>query len=200
MPYAVQEYGSPGLPASAPLHEYVNKHYSNNYFLKDGGREEPSIPINYYTGNEETFKLPATNDEETKLGDYYQEKAAGAAVSHSYENTGYLKQIGTAQAFNLQLKTEDKKEKIENLFIHGKYHVVKADGNVYKYHPRYKYAYSVNDKKTGDVKHQNEERDGDVVKGEYSLVEPDGNVRTVKYTADWKTGFHAQVINSKKIV
>ncbi|KAI8429058.1 hypothetical protein MSG28_007627 [Choristoneura fumiferana] len=29
-----------------------------------------------------------------------------------------------------------------------------------------------------------EARDGDVVKGMYTLVEPDGNVRTVHYTAD----------------
>lgn len=64
-------------------------------------------------------------------------------------------------------------------------------------HPRYAFEYGVNDPNTGDVKHQKEERDGDVVKGEYSLVEPDGNVRTVKYYADWETGFHAEVTNSR---
>ncbi|XP_075160852.1 cuticular protein 76Bd [Haematobia irritans] len=64
-------------------------------------------------------------------------------------------------------------------------------------HPRYAFEYGVNDPTTGDIKHQREERDGDVVRGEYSLVEPDGNVRTVKYYADWETGFHAEVINSR---
>ncbi|XP_037818901.1 LOW QUALITY PROTEIN: uncharacterized protein LOC119608520 [Lucilia sericata] len=67
-------------------------------------------------------------------------------------------------------------------------------------HPRYAFEYGVNDPTTGDIKHQREERDGDVVRGEYSLVEPDGNVRTVKYYADWETGFHAQVINSRDAV
>ncbi|XP_017477231.1 PREDICTED: endochitinase A [Rhagoletis zephyria] len=67
----------------------------------------------------------------------------------------------------------------------------------YSDHARYAFEYGVNDPYTGDIKHQKEERDGDVVKGEYSLVEPDGNVRTVKYYADWETGFHAQVINSR---
>lgn len=62
----------------------------------------------------------------------------------------------------------------------------------------YKYEYSVNDEKTHDIKKHEEERKGDVVKGQYSLLEPDGNVRTVKYYADWKNGFHAQVLNSKK--
>lgn len=32
-----------------------------------------------------------------------------------------------------------------------------------------------------------------MVKGQYSLVEPDGSVRIVDYYADWDTGFHATV-------
>ncbi|XP_059052434.1 uncharacterized protein LOC131847014 [Achroia grisella] len=67
----------------------------------------------------------------------------------------------------------------------------------YDAHPRYAYEYSVNDPHTGDIKQQREERDGEVVKGQYSLVEPDGSVRTVDYVADWETGFHADVRNSK---
>lgn len=43
------------------------------------------------------------------------------------------------------------------------------------------------------MKNQHEERDGDVVKGEYSLVQPDGITRTVHYTADHHNGFQAQV-------
>jgi hypothetical protein len=42
----------------------------------------------------------------------------------------------------------------------------------------------VTDHHTGDIKHQSETRDGGVVKGQYSLVEPDGSIRTVDYTAD----------------
>ncbi|KAJ2939686.1 hypothetical protein O0L34_g14405 [Tuta absoluta] len=67
----------------------------------------------------------------------------------------------------------------------------------YDAHPRYAYEYAVNDPHTGDIKQQKEERDGEVVKGQYSLVEPDGSVRTVNYHADWETGFHADVRNSK---
>ncbi|XP_028169661.1 chorion protein S36-like [Ostrinia furnacalis] len=68
----------------------------------------------------------------------------------------------------------------------------------YDAHPRYAFEYGVNDSHTGDIKQQKEERDGEVVKGQYSLVEPDGSVRTVDYVADWKTGFHADVRNSKQ--
>jgi len=51
----------------------------------------------------------------------------------------------------------------------------------------------VSDPHTGDVKKQWEAREGGVVKGLYSLVEPDGSLRTVHYTADPKSGFHATV-------
>ncbi|KAJ8732896.1 hypothetical protein PYW07_015495 [Mythimna separata] len=60
-------------------------------------------------------------------------------------------------------------------------------------HPRYQFNYGVADGHTGDQKSQWEARDGDVVKGQYSLVEPDGTVRTVNYSADDHNGFNAVV-------
>ncbi|BET00549.1 Cuticle protein [Nesidiocoris tenuis] len=60
-------------------------------------------------------------------------------------------------------------------------------------HPQYSYSYSVSDALTGDNKEQHESRDGDVVQGSYSLVEPDGSRRTVDYTADPVNGFNAVV-------
>ncbi|CAB3229022.1 unnamed protein product [Arctia plantaginis] len=59
--------------------------------------------------------------------------------------------------------------------------------------PRYAFNYAVRDPYTGDNKAQWEKRDGDVVKGAYSLVEPDGNLRVVEYWADDKSGFNAVV-------
>ncbi|XP_062543961.1 cuticle protein 7-like [Armigeres subalbatus] len=66
----------------------------------------------------------------------------------------------------------------------------------YYSHPQYSFNYGVHDGLTGDVKSQVESRDGDVVKGQYSLVEPDGSVRTVDYTADDVNGFNAVVSKS----
>ncbi|PSN37946.1 hypothetical protein C0J52_10424 [Blattella germanica] len=63
-------------------------------------------------------------------------------------------------------------------------------------HPKYEFKYGVKDEHTGDIKEQSEQRDGDVVKGQYSLVEPDGTTRTVKYTSDKHNGFNAEVIKS----
>ncbi|XP_021189006.3 uncharacterized protein LOC110375277 [Helicoverpa armigera] len=67
----------------------------------------------------------------------------------------------------------------------------------YKYepytYPKYEFEYSVSDKKTGDHKHHHETRDGDRVRGEYSLVESDGSLRKVQYQADDHNGFNAVV-------
>ncbi|XP_018323177.1 adult-specific cuticular protein ACP-20-like [Agrilus planipennis] len=57
----------------------------------------------------------------------------------------------------------------------------------------YKFEYGVHDPKTGDKKFHTENRDGHVVKGSYSLDEPDGTKRIVEYTADKKNGFQAVV-------
>ncbi|XP_030747918.1 cuticle protein 7-like [Sitophilus oryzae] len=66
----------------------------------------------------------------------------------------------------------------------------------YAAYPKYEFKYGVADGHTGDQKTQSEVRDGDVVKGQYSLVEADGTVRTVTYTADDHTGFNAVVTRS----
>ncbi|XP_063922403.1 cuticle protein 19-like [Zophobas morio] len=72
--------------------------------------------------------------------------------------------------------------------------VVKAAPSVdYVAYPKYQFNYGVQDGHTGDQKTQSEIRDGDVVKGSYSLVEPDGTIRTVTYTADDHNGFNAVV-------
>lgn len=59
--------------------------------------------------------------------------------------------------------------------------------------PQYHYSYGVSDKKTGDSKHAEESLVNGVVHGSYSLAEPDGTIRTVKYTADKIHGFNAVV-------
>lgn len=63
----------------------------------------------------------------------------------------------------------------------------------YDSRPQYTFAYDVRDSLTGDDKRQEEKRDGDLVKGQYSLVEPDGTRRIVDYTADDASGFNAIV-------
>ncbi|KAJ8667013.1 hypothetical protein QAD02_008675 [Eretmocerus hayati] len=66
----------------------------------------------------------------------------------------------------------------------------------YVAHPKYDFAYGVEDHHTGDFHGQKEHRDGKYVTGEYTIKEPGGNIRTVKYHADPHGGFFAHVHNS----
>ncbi|EAT43807.1 AAEL004765-PA [Aedes aegypti] len=67
-------------------------------------------------------------------------------------------------------------------------HVEYADGPA-----EYQFSYSVHDDTTGDIKSQQEERHGDNVVGQYTLVDADGYRRVVDYTADEHNGFNAVV-------
>lgn len=57
----------------------------------------------------------------------------------------------------------------------------------------YEFKYAVEDKHTGDIKEQQEKREGDKVVGFYTLIEPDGHRRIVHYEADKHSGFTAKV-------
>nr|XP_040218694.1 larval cuticle protein A2B-like [Anopheles coluzzii] len=63
----------------------------------------------------------------------------------------------------------------------------------YYAYPKYQFEYGVKDPLTGDHKSQWEMRDGDIVKGSYTLDEPDGTQRIVEYRADDRNGFEAIV-------
>ncbi|CRL00058.1 CLUMA_CG013344, isoform A [Clunio marinus] len=76
------------------------------------------------------------------------------------------------------------------VIAHAPVHKIVAEPVAY---PKYSFNYGIKDPHTGDIKSQSEHRDGDVVKGQYSLVEPDGSIRTVDYTADDHNGFNAVV-------
>ncbi|XP_022919881.2 uncharacterized protein [Onthophagus taurus] len=56
----------------------------------------------------------------------------------------------------------------------------------------YAFSYGVSDHNTGDQKSHWEKRENGVVSGAYSVLQPDGSTRLVKYTAD-STGFHPVV-------
>lgn len=59
--------------------------------------------------------------------------------------------------------------------------------------PQYSYGYDVQDALTGDYKGHQEHRNGDLVTGSYTVVDPDGTRRVVDYSADPFNGFNAVV-------
>lgn len=113
------------------------------------------------------------------LQPYYQAAApAAAVVSAAYAvPTAKIMATGPAGTVPVQLAPVQARYQPE------------AEGS-------YAFAYRVDDRLTGDSKSHEETRQGDVVKGRYSLVEPDGSRRTVDYTADPTNGFNAYVQKS----
>ncbi|XP_065084559.1 cuticle protein 19-like [Ochlerotatus camptorhynchus] len=57
---------------------------------------------------------------------------------------------------------------------------------------QYKFEYGVKDDHTGDHKSQWEERDGDHVKGQYTLDDVEGGQRIVEYESDGHGGINIQ--------
>lgn len=82
--------------------------------------------------------------------------------------------------------------------VHAVAPVAKLAVEEYDAHPRYSFAYDVQDSLIGDSKSQHESRDGDVVQGSYSVVDPDGTKRTVDYISDPHNGFNA-IVNKEPI-
>lgn len=58
----------------------------------------------------------------------------------------------------------------------------------------YSFKYFVEEPKFGIFTHHDEEREGDLVRGSYSLLQPDGKLRIVSYQVDTVSGFKPFVL------
>ncbi|KAJ3663040.1 hypothetical protein Zmor_007349 [Zophobas morio] len=63
----------------------------------------------------------------------------------------------------------------------------------YDPNPSYQFGFDVNDDLYTNYQNRKEQREGNKITGSYSVVDSDGFVRTVTYTADPKEGFKAEV-------
>lgn len=55
------------------------------------------------------------------------------------------------------------------------------------------FTYAVKDEPSHNDYSHKAVSDGDVTRGEYRTQLPDGRVQVVRYTADWKNGYNAEV-------
>ncbi|KAJ0179795.1 hypothetical protein K1T71_004386 [Dendrolimus kikuchii] len=176
---SVSQYSAPVSQYNAPVVTQYTAPSVTHYSAPVNVQYAAPAVTHYSAPTVAQYSAPASTHSTTPSVSLVSQYAVPTVVSHApistvkyatsskTSGTGYMKNIHT--------------EFLEN----------------YDAHPRYAFEYAVNDPRTGDIKQQKEERNGDVVKGQYSLVEPDGSVRTVNYVADWETGFHADVRNSK---
>jgi len=75
----------------------------------------------------------------------------------------------------------------------GQYNKEDEDAD-YENSPNYQFGFDVKDDEFTNYQNRKESRDGNVIKGSYSVVDSDGFIRTVTYTADPKEGFKAEVV------
>ncbi|XP_044742611.1 gamma-gliadin-like isoform X2 [Chrysoperla carnea] len=68
-----------------------------------------------------------------------------------------------------------------------------AEPEDYEPNPSYQFGFDVKDDLYTNYQNRKEQRDGDKITGSYSVVDSDGFIRTVTYTADPKEGFKAEV-------
>ncbi|XP_076659697.1 uncharacterized protein LOC143363006 [Halictus rubicundus] len=127
-------------------------------------------------------------------GEAFDEQPAsldGTAEQHQLSlASSYVQFHGPVEGPEYQVKVPQQHD--DGNHLHGQGHDYTVD---YVAHPRYEFSYGVEDHHTGDFHTQKETRDGSSVSGEYSVKEPGGQVRVVRYRAD-KDGFHAAVHTS----
>uniref|UniRef100_A0A182PJY6 Cuticular protein RR family n=1 Tax=Anopheles epiroticus TaxID=199890 RepID=A0A182PJY6_9DIPT len=75
----------------------------------------------------------------------------------------------------------------------GQKQQLEEDQEDYDPNPSYQFGFDVKDDEFTNYQNRKEQRDGNVIKGSYSVVDSDGFIRTVTYTADPKEGFKAEV-------
>ncbi|XP_075232870.1 cuticular protein 66D [Lycorma delicatula] len=63
----------------------------------------------------------------------------------------------------------------------------------YDPNPQYQFSFDIKDDESTNYHNRKETRDGDKISGSYSVVDSDGYIRTVTYTADPREGFKADV-------
>lgn len=57
----------------------------------------------------------------------------------------------------------------------------------------FQFDYAVDDVVTANHQSHKAVSDGDITRGEYRVALPDGRTQVVRYTADWKNGYNAEV-------
>ncbi|KAL1139090.1 hypothetical protein AAG570_009151, partial [Ranatra chinensis] len=69
-----------------------------------------------------------------------------------------------------------------------------AEPEDYDPNPQYQFAFDIKDDEFTNYQQRKEQREGDKISGSYSVVDADGYIRTVTYTADPLEGFKADVV------
>ncbi|KAG7299812.1 hypothetical protein JYU34_016822 [Plutella xylostella] len=177
-----QHYQSHEEKEPAPVYQYVPAYEEpqQHYQVQEQPQQHAAIQSSHENGH---YAAPQHEPAHQEYAHPAPSHAGAHAPSHANSHAT------TSQHFNLH-QVPAHHQQAEHGHHDDEHHV-----DYYAY-PKYQYEYKVEDPHTGDNKFQQESRDGDVVKGVYSLHEADGSIRTVEYTSDKHNGFNAVVKHS----
>ncbi|XP_035794658.1 cuticle protein 7-like [Anopheles albimanus] len=121
--------------------------------------------------------------------------AVGAAAAGYGHSEGRATKYATRKIFHHEPHHDEEPKAHHAAPAEHHHHAVEEHDHFHDYYApiNYKFEYGVKDPHTGDHKTHWEERDGDVVKGAYTILDADGSSRLVEYTADPHHGFNAVV-------
>lgn len=149
------------------------------------------IPI-YEQGAQEQQHVPQyIHQQQQQIQRQYQQPQQARLYQPQYQpqQVQYVQEQQYAQPKQLKVS----KPRPAPQYQGGQKHSDEEDDADFDHNPNYQFGFDVKDDEFTNYQNRKEQRDGNVIKGSYSVVDSDGFIRTVTYTADPKEGFKAEV-------
>uniref|UniRef100_T1DMX3 Putative cuticular protein 135 rr-2 family n=1 Tax=Anopheles aquasalis TaxID=42839 RepID=T1DMX3_ANOAQ len=166
-----QAAGAQGRADSTPIHE-------------PGAQEQQHIPQ----------YLPQQGQQIRPQYQQAQQQARQYQPQYQPQQIQYVQEQQYQQPQQPQPQPQLKVSKPRPQYLQGgQKQLAEEDPEDYDPNPSYQFGFDVKDDEFTNYQNRKETRDGNVIKGSYSVVDSDGFIRTVTYTADPKEGFKAEV-------
>nr|XP_026485919.1 uncharacterized protein LOC113393317 [Vanessa tameamea] len=189
VPASLEVQHEPAVSSQSVLHYQPVHEESQSQESYGEQNEQPIAYKQYYQGHEQVKLQQAAHAKINPQSLHYPSVSHEAHSAPAREEAHYIR----VPAHRYEYAQESEHQAPAHHQIDAHSHDEPID---YYAYPKYQYEYKVEDPHTGDNKYQHEIRDGDNVKGVYSLHEADGSIRTVEYTSDKHHGFNAVVKHS----
>ncbi|XP_050075340.1 putative uncharacterized protein DDB_G0294196 [Anopheles maculipalpis] len=158
---------------------------------EQGAQEQQHIP--QYLPQGQQLRLKDNVHEQVQRTQYQQPQARQYQPQYQPQQIQYVQEQQYQQP-QPQPQPQLKVSKPRPQYLQGgQKQQLEEDQEDYDPNPSYQFGFDVKDDEFTNYQNRKEQRDGNVIKGSYSVVDSDGFIRTVTYTADPKEGFKAEV-------
>ncbi|XP_058463639.1 transcription factor SPT20 homolog [Malaya genurostris] len=170
--------GNPAEPRAdaTPIHE-------------QGAQEQQHVPQYVQQGQQ----IRLRDNVQDQIQRQYQQQQAVRQYQPQYQpqQVQYVQEQQYAQPKQLKVSKPRPAQQYQSLGQGGQRQLEEDED--FDANPSYQFGFDVKDDEYTNYQNRKEQREGNVIKGSYSVVDSDGFIRTVTYTADPKEGFRAEV-------